>query len=78
MIDIDAEGRAIKKALASMLAKAKKAGIKRPGIYFESEGCVHVMDCDALDRMGDRVVFGGSKVAIVGKTFVGGFDVGAW
>ena len=76
-IDISAEGRAIAKALKSMIAKAKKAGVKRPGIYFENAGCVHIMDLDVLDCMGDRVTLGGSKAASVGNVNVGGFDVGA-
>ena len=44
MIDIDKEADAIDRALAAMLAKARKAGVKKPTIYFESEGSVHVID----------------------------------
>ncbi len=77
MINIDKEADAIERALAAMLAKAKQAGVKKPIIYFESEGSVHVMDGDhrgwesdsAMDRQ--RAVVGQRHLKVP-------FDVGAW
>lgn len=78
MINIDAEGRAIKKALVSMLAKARKTGVKQPTIYFESEGWVYVMDRGVSEGHSDDASSATRQQAVIASVFVGGFDVGAW
>lgn len=72
-INIDREGAAIAKAIKSMLTKAKKAGVAKPMVYFESEGSVHVVDADKPLWGADQ------QAAVVGSFFLGvPYDVGAW
>ncbi len=77
MINIDKEGEAVRRALVAMLKKAKAAGVKKPGIYFEGEGSVYVVD---LGHPGwDRDSTVERQKAIVGQVWLKApFDVGAW
>lgn len=77
VIDIDVEGKRITSALRAILEKAKRAGIKNPALYFESEGSVYVLDRDhpkynnhaASDR----------QEAVVARAFLHVvYDVGGW
>ncbi len=77
MINIDKEGEALSQALSAMLKKAKAAGVKKPGIYFESEGSVYVVNTEHpgwdYDSGTER------KKAIVAQVYIKvPFDVGAW
>lgn len=74
--NIDAEGRAINKALRSILAKAKAAGVAEPLIFFESEGSVHVIEDRGYDgeaSSGARQEFVRASAYLPTK-----HDVGAW
>lgn len=78
LFNIDAEGRAIDRALKSVLAKARAAGIARPSLYFESEGDLHVFDEDHPESPvnGPR---GDHQEAVVASTHIPTpHDVGAW
>ena len=74
-LSIDAEARAIDRALRSMLAKAKAMGVERPTIYFEGEGYVYVVDGDAHDPLTAEA----RQHAIVAQAVIKiPHDVGAW
>lgn len=79
MINIDAEGRAIAKALKSMIAKAKAAGIKNPYIFFEAEAMsVYVMDRDHPNDSREGANMGERQEAVVAQVTIGSFGTGAW
>lgn len=78
-LDFEKEGRAITKAIRSMLAKAKEAGVAKPFVYFESEGRVYVMDSNHPSYAKDAHAAGSHQGASVGSVFIGAtFDCGAW
>ena len=79
-IDIRAEVRAIDKAMASMLAKARAAGVVRASIFFESEGSGYVMDDDHEGQVKSDTIGGaGRQKAIVAQGHLNvRHDVGAW
>lgn len=74
--NIDAEGRAIDKALRSILAKAKAAGVKDPELFFESEGGLHLIEGDGYDGTEDAA---GRQRFIRATAYIRTrHDVGAW
>ena len=76
-IDITKEAKAIGNAIQSMLAKARAAGVRKPGIYFESEGCVHVIDLSnpAWDGQSTR---GRHSASVASHPLSAPYDVGSW
>jgi hypothetical protein len=78
--DIGPEVRAINKAMANMLAKARAHGIAKPSIFFESEGHVYVMDDEHDGQVrSDRVSAASRQEAIVASgRLTQKHDVGAW
>ena len=79
-IDIRPEVRAISKAMAGMLAKARAAGVRKPSIFFEAEGSVYVMDDEHQGQLHSDTCGGAVRhEAVVAQgALTTHFDVGAW
>lgn len=80
LFDTTKEGRAITKALRSLLDKAKAAGIGNASLYFEPEsGAVFVFDRnDPAYSIGGSGV-GSAQPAVRARCAVDApFDAGAW
>lgn len=77
-----AEGRAISKALASLLAKAKAMGCERPSLFFEAESmAVFVFDDDhpaMTDKRVDASSAGRQEAIVIRCPISTAFDTGAW
>jgi hypothetical protein len=78
VINAAAEGRAISKALASLLRKAQAAGCVNPALFFEAESAaVFVLDRDhpgyKAERAHDR-----QQAIVVRACIRTPFDTGAW
>ncbi len=74
-VDVSAEARAIGRAIRSMIAKGKAAGVDRPWVYIEAEGRVYLMR-----PIGAHVQDSASrKAAVIGNAAIDApYDVGAW
>jgi hypothetical protein len=80
-IDITSEVRVMQRALRSVVAKAKAAGVADPIIYFEAEGCMFVIDNDHPAWKSDTIRQNAAEAqkAIVASGRIGvKYDVGAW
>ncbi len=76
-VDIKAEGRAIAKAIRSILAKGKAAGYGNVNVYIECEGHVHLMNGDHPGDQ-DKGCAIRQDASIASALIDAQFDVGAW
>lgn len=82
IMNIDREVRRMRRAISSIIERAKKLGIERPEIYIESSGELYVIDGDHPNWCREKASASAQQEAIVGSAHLTPYgvklDVGAW